>query len=160
MISRFLTFGLIGAALLAAGVLFSKNNTIDKLNESAAETARQLKNKNNKIVALELVIESERVAVQELKNDAENRERIISAHYERVQDNFSESVLIESKVTKVLTDDKSSTDWGNTNLPDHIKRVFDNATRTPSGDGDKGGQGVTTCSSTQCLRTTEDGSQN
>lgn len=161
MINRILTIVLIGLSISSTAMFFNKNHTISELEQAASDSAELLENRNEKITTLEISVEQQANTINKMSAAIKQREVLASNHYKSIQSEFNRVGLVETKVAEVITNDERNTalghvHWAYVNLPADVKRVFDYATGTAGNNGDEGGEGISTCLSSECLRATAD----
>lgn len=155
MMIRVLGGALIALALSCSAVIYSKNKSIDTLMTDAATTAVELQSKTKAIAKLTMSLEQQTAAVNQLVDEAERREFIITNHYKDMQLLNASNQKVETELIEVITDERNE-DWANTQLPADIKRMFDYATTTQRNSNDyEDGEGNATCPLNDCLLPTE-----
>lgn len=153
MMIRVLGGALIALALSCSAVIYSKNQSIETLTSDASITAEKLKSKTEAIAKLKMSLEQQTTAVNNLVNEAAQREQLITKHYSDMQKLSADNQKIETELIEVITYE-SNTDWAYVHLPADVKRVFDHATGAANNNSDQGSEVAPPCSPHECLPTT------
>ena len=153
MMIRVLGAALVAVALSCSAVIYSKNQSIEELNDVVAISKADLKSAAKQIEQLNVSLEQQTTAVNNLLSEAEQRERLIAKHYESVQLLSLSNQQIETELIEVITNDESNTAWAYVDLPADVKRVFDHATAKTNSNSYQSGEGGPACSPDECLQT-------
>tara|TARA_Y100000780_G_scaffold186390_1_gene172954 strand:+ start:38967 stop:39413 length:447 start_codon:yes stop_codon:yes gene_type:complete len=132
-------------AALAVSVSVGGYVLVDKYNGAIA-LSESLTEKNNaltdKLAKLGVELQSSEADKLKLMADIKTQERMFNDHLVSLADVTEQQTVVQTKLKEVFIYDQANKDWGNTPLPDDVKRVLLNATRTKSNNDNKASAGV------------------
>lgn len=131
----------IGVALLVGGVVVaSKYNGLVELNEQLTSNNEQL---NISIAKLGGELQSSEADKLSLMANIKAQEVMFNDHLNALADVTEQQTAVQTQLKEVFIYEQVNEDWGNTMLPDDVKRVLFNATRTQDYNNNKASAGAT-----------------
>ena len=127
------------AISIGAVVVVSKYNGIVELNEQLTSDNKRL---NISIAKLGGELQSSEADKLSLIANIKAQEVMFNDHLNTLADVTEQQTVVQTKLKEVFIYDQANKDWGNTPLPDDVKRVLLNATRTKSNNDNKASAGV------------------
>ena len=115
------------------------NNAIELSTKLAAENKRL----NTSIEKLGGELQSSEADKLKLIANNKLQEQMFNEHLATLNTVNEQQNVVQTKLKEVLIYEQVNKDWGNTMLPDDVRRVLYDATRTQSNNNNKASAGVT-----------------
>lgn len=132
----------IAVAVTVGGVvIINKYNGIVELNERLTSDNEQL---NISIAKLGGELQSSEADKLSLMANIKAQEQMFNDHLNTLADVNEQQNVVQTKLKEVFIYEQVNKDWGNTALPDDVKRVLYDATRTQSNNNNKASAGAAT----------------
>lgn len=132
----------IAVAVSVGGVVVvSKYNNIVELNEQLTSDNKQL---NISIAKLGGELQSSEADKLSLMANIKAQEAMFNDHLNALADVTEQQTVVQTQLKEVFIHEQVNKDWGNTMLPDDVKRVLYDATRTQDNNNNKASAGATT----------------
>ena len=128
------------AISIGAVVVVSKYNGIVELNEQLTSDNKRL---NISIAKLGGELQSSEADKLSLIANIKAQEVMFNDHLNTLADVTEQQTVVQTKLKEVFIHEQVNEDWGNTMLPDDVKRVLFNATRTQDNNNNKASAGAT-----------------
>ena len=131
---------LVVAIGVGSYVVINKYNNAIELSESLTTANERLKEKLDSLGGELQASEADKI---NLMASIKAQEKMFNDHLNNLADVNEQQNVVQTKLKEVFIHEQVNKDWGNTALPDDVKRVLYDATRTQSNNNNKASAGVT-----------------
>lgn len=132
---------LVVAISVGSYVVINKYNSAIELSESLTTANERLKEKLDSLGGELQASEADKI---NLMASIKAQEKMFNDHLNNLADVNEQQNVVQTKLKEVFIYEQVNKDWGNTALPDDVKRVLYDATRTQSNNDNKASAGATT----------------
>lgn len=131
---------LVVAIGVGSYVVINKYNSAIELSESLTTANERLKEKLDSLGGELQASEADKI---NLMASIKAQEKMFNDHLNNLAAVNEQQNVVQTKLKEVFIYEQVNKDWGNTALPDDVKRVLYDATRTQSNNNNKASAGVT-----------------
>ena len=132
---------LVVAIGVGSYVVINKYNNAIELSESLNTANERLK---EKLDSLGGELQASELDKLSLLASIKAQEVMFNDHLNNLADANKQQDVVQTKLKEVFIHEQINKDWGNTALPDDVKRVLYDATRTQSNNNNKASAGAAT----------------
>lgn len=132
---------LVVAIGVGSYVVINKYNNAIELSESLNTANERLK---EKLESLGGELQASELDKLSLLASIKAQEVMFNDHLNNLADVNKQQDVVQTKLKEVFIHEQINKDWGNTALPDDVKRVLYDATRTQSNNNNKASAGAAT----------------
>lgn len=132
---------LVVALGVGSYVVINKYNNAIELSESLTTANERLK---EKLDSLGGELQASELDKLSLLASIKAQEVMFNDHLNNLADVNKQQDVVQTKLKEVFIHEQINKDWGNTALPDDVKRVLYDATRTQSNNNNKASAGAAT----------------
>lgn len=132
---------LVVAIGVGSYVVINKYNNAIELSETLTTANERLKEKLDSLGGELQASEADKI---NLMASIKAQEKMFNDHLNNLADVNEQQNVVQTKLKEVFIYEQVNKDWGNTALPDDVKRVLYDATRTQSNNNNKASAGAAT----------------